>query len=235
MSTAAGGLKELHQLHIQLQDVQDELARGPRRVQASHRQVEKKQAEIDTMKEQLTQLRMAADQKSLQLKTNEGKIEELKGKLNTATSNREFDIIKTQIEADTMANSVLEDEILEAYEKVDEMKSAIAEQEKLREQAEAKEAEVRGEVAELEPTLAAKKAEIEAALKQAEATLPGTIEQIYRRLVSAHGATALAPIKNKACSACFETFRPNMLVEVNLGKFVFCKSCGRMIYNDRDD
>lgn len=234
MSTAAADLRELHQLHLQLEEVCNQLARGPKQIQARRNIVEQREQEIESLKEELTQLKMAADQKSLQMKTNEGKILDLKAKLNTATSNREFDIIKSQIEADTMANSVLEDEILEAYETVDAMQTKIAEAEAARDEAVAEENRVSAEVAEREPGLKAEREKLEAALKTAESTLPTTVRQAYDRLVRSHGATALAPVENKACTVCFSTYSPNLLVELNMGKYVFCRSCGRLAYLPED-
>ena len=125
MSSHTSTLKGLHQLHQQLQDAHQELDRGPRRIEAHLRIVKTRRDNADSCKTSLTELRMAADHKSLQLKTNEVKITELRGKLNAAASNREFDIIKSQIEADTMANSVLEDEILEFYDRLDQSQQSL--------------------------------------------------------------------------------------------------------------
>ena len=52
---------------------------------------------------------------------------DLRAKLNACTSNKEYDILRGQIEADEVANSVLEDEILELLEKVDQTQREIAE------------------------------------------------------------------------------------------------------------
>ena len=83
-------------------------------------QVAKVQAELKASK-------VALDQKQLQLKSGEGKIGELKVKLNQANTNREYQALRDQIAADEMANSVLADEILEAMEKLDQQKAAIPE------------------------------------------------------------------------------------------------------------
>ena len=82
-----------------------------------------------TLKQKLKDQRGASDRKSLDLKTNEAKIADLQTKLNTSTNNREYDIIRGQIDADSSANSVLEDEILESLEKVDLCQTDIREQE----------------------------------------------------------------------------------------------------------
>lgn len=230
MSAAAAGLKRLHELHIRLQELQQQLEHGPRQVKARQQILAKKQAEIDAFKAELKQTRMVADQKNLQLKTNENKIADLRVKLNQASSNREFDIIRSQIDADTMANSVLEDEILEVLEKVDQIQQKIA---KVEAEAALAAAEVRRYADEVEstvPRVRSQAAEIETSLREAEKILPSTTIEMYRRLVQAHGAGALSSVEGKSCTTCNEILSPNLLVELNTGKFIFCRSCGRLLY-----
>jgi predicted nucleic acid-binding Zn-ribbon protein len=230
MSTTASGLKALHQIHIQLRQVREQLDRGPKQIRARRQHAERKQAELETLRGELKKLRMAADQKGLQLKTNEAKIFDLRMKLNAASSNREFDIMKSQIEADTMANSVLEDEILEALDKVDGMQGKIAAAEQELAKAQAEEKRMIQEIEASEPQLRRESAELEHSLKHSESDLPGAILEKYRRLVQAHGADALAAVENKACTACYAILSPNDAVEINTGKAHFCKSCGRLLY-----
>src|ERR1043165_7561921 len=111
MASNSSGLKEIHDLRLRLQAVIGEIEKGPRQIAARQQLVDKKKAELEARRTKLKQLRMAADQKNLQLKTNESKIYDLQGKMNAVTNNREFDALRTQIAADKMANSVLEDEI----------------------------------------------------------------------------------------------------------------------------
>ena len=230
MSLAANELKELHQLHIQLASVQEKMERGPRQVRAREQFAEKKQAELQEQQNKLKQLKMAADQKGLQLKSKEAKIAELRTKLNQAASNREYDIIRSQIEADTMANSVLEDEILEALEKVDHVQIAVKKVEAELAAAKAEAQRIAQEVAAAEPGLRASAEQLQAALKDAETRLPATILEVYRRLVQAHGATSLAAVQNNACTACHSILAPQEQVNVKTDKTVFCRSCGRLLY-----
>jgi predicted nucleic acid-binding Zn-ribbon protein len=230
MNSVMGSLKELHQIHIQPQDVQEQIARGPRQANARAAFTAKKQAEADAAKDALKKAKMTADQKALQLKTNEAKIADLKGKLNMASSNRVFDIIRSQIDADTMANSVLEDEILEALETVDRMQVAAGKAQQEVDQAKLEQDRITKEVAAADPKLQQTAEELSAHLKAAESHLPGTILEVYRRLVQAHGASALASVENKACTACFAILSSNSLIELNTGKTHFCRSCGRLLY-----
>ncbi|HXY33942.1 MAG TPA: hypothetical protein VEI07_06915 [Planctomycetaceae bacterium] len=235
MSAATAGLKRLHELHIRLQDINKQLEHGPRQVKARQQILAKKQAEIDALKAELKQTRMLADQKNLQLKTNETKIDQLRGKLNQAQSNREFDVIRSQIDADTMANSVLEDEILEVLEKVDQQQHKIKQAEDEIAQTAADLRRVAQEVESGAPKLRGQAIELQSALSDAEKILPQTAITTYRRLVQAHGAGALATVENNACTACFELLSANYLVELNTGKFLFCRSCGRLLYRPEGD
>ena len=231
MSTAASGLRDLHQLRMKLHDVQQKLSKGPKQIRAHERIVAQKQEAVEEKQQQLKKLKMAADEKVLQLKTNEGKINELNAKLNVANSNREFDIIKSQIDADTMANSVLEDEILEALDKVDQTQSTREALEEEGRTAKAKTQQISEDVAATKSGLEAECSELEAAVKVAETDLPGSVAVAYRRLVQAYGVDALTPVENKACTACYAILSPNSVVELNTGKIVFCPSCGRLLYN----
>lgn len=230
MNSAAAGLKSLHEIHIKLQELHQKLEHGPRQIKARQQIVARKRAEAESFKGELKQARMLADQKNLQLKTNESKIDQLKSKLNQATSNREFDIIRAQIDADVMANSVLEDEILEVLEKIDQIQQKVKRAEDEAESASAEVRRVAQDVESAAPQLRSHVTELEAELREAEKILPGQAIEQYRRLVQAHGANALASVENNACTSCFEILTTNSLVSLNTGKFLFCRSCGRLLY-----
>ena len=112
-------LRTLHRIHRQLEDLDERLAAGPRRVSARASMLQAAEAARAAAQDDLTKARMTADQKQLQLKTSEGKIRDLEGKLNACKTNREYQLLGEQIAADRMALKVLEDEILEALERVD--------------------------------------------------------------------------------------------------------------------
>ena len=230
MSDLTTGLRELHRIHAEIQRVRSELERGPRQTRAKKRLVENKSSEIDELRQRLTQTRKSADEKSLQLKSHEAKIHGLQVKLNQATSNREFDAIKGQMDADRMANSVLEDEILEALEKVDALKAGIEAAEKEKADLDAEANRFAAQVAATEGDLKAELARLEASLASAEKIIPAGLMTDYRRLVQGHGASALAPIENKACSSCMTIVTTQQSIDLRSGRFTFCRSCGRMLY-----
>lgn len=229
MASNGAGLKEIHRLRLQLEEVTNEIERGPRQTSVRQQALDKKKAELEARKARLKQLKVAADQKNLQLKTNEGKIHDLQGKLNAAASNREFDALKTQIAADTMANSVLEDEILEALEGCDTVQREIKDFEVEIAGIDVELAKFAGSISQREPELKAKAAEISALLTEAEKSIPADISSQYRRLVQSYGAHALSPVHGTACGECYVGQRQQTIVELRAGKCIFC-TCGRLMY-----
>src|SRR4029079_18114406 len=130
--------------------------------------IQQKQADLEGQKQKHKALRMHADQKSLQLKSNEAKIRDLRVKRNQAASNREFDIIRAQMEADTVANSVLEDEILDSLEKVDASQIAAHKLEEELAAAKADESRFAAETTAAQPGLKARLVELQATLTASE-------------------------------------------------------------------
>ncbi|MGH7199984.1 MAG: zinc ribbon domain-containing protein, partial [Planctomycetaceae bacterium] len=235
MSTDAGGLKRLHELHLRLEEVQRQLDRGPKQIAARERAIAQKQEELRARQEQLKSLKLTAQQKSSQHAGNEAKLAELRSKLNAAASNREYDIIRSHVEADSMANSVLEDEILEVLEKIDQLQQAIKQTEAACAAAREDAERVRTDVAIHEPDRRAQAEQLQSQLHAAQRTLPDQVVPAYRRLVQAHGASALAGVENRACTSCFAIVPSQQLIEINMGKIVFCRSCGRLLYKSDED
>ena len=238
MPAARNGVTELHSLYSKLRTVQNQLQSAPRQMKARQQITAAKQAEIDATKEKIKKLKLSADQSNLQVKTNEAKVLGLKVKLNQAASNREFDALRSQVEADEMANSVLEDEILAAYEKLDRLKEELTQFEAELITLKAAETKLAQELAAAEAGLKAKAGEYERFIKDAESVIPGEIELAYRRMVQAQGPDAFTEVEGNQCQNCFVTLPPQTLVELKSGKIMFCKSCSKLMHlaarEDRD-
>ena len=80
MSTTAEALRELHRIHRQRSDLKDRLARCPRQLAAVERRVVERDSELNEAKDVNQRARIAADEKQLQLRQREARIEELRGK-----------------------------------------------------------------------------------------------------------------------------------------------------------
>lgn len=224
-------LASLHRLHLDLGSVNEELARGPRQLKVRQQKVSATQDEVGRLKEELKQTRAAADRKALDLKAREAKLADLRGKLNACSSNREYEVLRGQIEADEVANSVLEDEILELLEKVDGFQRAIVDTEAKVKQLQAECQTFQQQIEQAAVGLQARATELTGQIRGAEPALAGDNLARYRRVIEAHGADGLAGVDKKGvCAQCFVTLTPQSQVLVKIGQVMFCPNCGRLLY-----
>ena len=223
-------LRTLHRIHRQLGDLKERLAHGPRVVLA-------RQANVQRLDELLTQTRAAAkatrvtaDEKQLQLKAGEEKVQKYQRQLNEAKSNTEYQALQDQVRASNMTNSVLEDEILEAMEKVDQLKVQVERAEADLATARVEADQTAREVQRQEPLIRADLQRLEAELKECEGALPADFLEAYHRLVRHRGEDAMAPLEGEFCGGCNQHVPLNMVSQVMLSKPIFCKACGRLLY-----
>jgi hypothetical protein len=234
MTALAASLRELHRIHQQLSDLRDRLRRGPQQVQARSGNVARLDQALADGQAELKAGRVTVDQKQLLLKTSEGKIDDLKVKLNSASNNREYQALKEQIAATEMAASVLADEILEALEQVDEFQKKIVE-------AQGNLAKGKEELARTSQVVSAKEAELnsevarlDAELREAESALPADARDAYQRMVKSKGSDCMARVEGDSCGGCFQQLTPNTQNSLQLGQMIFCGSCGRLLYLPED-
>ena len=224
-------LRRLHSLHLQLGEMESQLQRGPRQIKAGEAIVAQCEEAVERARQDVKDATMACDDKQLQLKSREDRIEELKAKLNSASSNREFDLLKEQIAADKQANSVQSDEILEGLERIDQLHEAVAVAEK---ELDAKNSEHEKRVSDIESRMKVAQSDLEqirAELEKSESQIPASVKSEYRRLTESRGDEALAPIEDDSCGGCNQTLTTQMIDRVRLGFLTDCPACSAWLYN----
>ncbi|MCP4192856.1 MAG: phospholipase [Planctomycetaceae bacterium] len=234
MSVSATALRELHRILRQLSDLRSRLAGGPRQVRIGEVNVEQLEAGVTAAKETVTKTRMSADRKELQLKEREGRITDVKTKLNSCSSNREYQAFVEQIAADEQANSVLSDEILELFDKVSEHQEKVTKATSALEKGQNELNAIRNRVDSERESLEMDLARLTKELDAAEAQLPSDLKLDYQRIVKKRGAEGLAPLDGQCCGGCFTTITTQTLNELMLTHAVFCKSCGCLMYLPED-
>jgi len=223
-------LRTLHRIHKQLTDLKDRRERGPRQIRAHEAGVKHCEEELARLREELKELRKTVDQKQLQMKTNEQKIKDLGTKLNMAATNKEYQILKDQIAADKMANSVLEDETIEMMDQVDAFVPRIAEAEKVLKTTQDNLAVARDEVQQQSAAIQADIDRLEGELNRNESELPEEIRDTYDRMTRSKGEDALAEVVDGACSGCCQQVPINVQANIRMSQVSFCRSCGRLLY-----
>ena len=234
MTIDAETLRTIHRLHIQLSDLRGRLEKGPKQVRAGEARVQRLNSDLDAAKEVYKRTRMTIDDKELSLKSRENNILDVRARLNSCSSNKEYQAFIEQIAADEQANSVLSDEIIELLDKSSTDEGAVQEAEKEVAAGKAELDKTKQRVADEKGQLESEVARIEGELAGAEEALPAEVRDEYQRAVRAHGEDALAPIEDECCGGCFQRITPQMIAELAMSMVVFCKTCGRLLYIPED-
>ena len=223
-------VRNLHQHLVQIADMKTQIERGPRQVKAAILQVETAKDSLQKCKESIKQKKMDADRKQLQLREREAKIHDWEGKMNVAKNNREFQAIKEQIAADTQANSVLSDEILEILEEIDSLQiNSKGFDEKLK-LIEAEKAKTESNVAQKLGVLNQELERVEGSLAVLEKQLTPEFLVQYKRLVSNRSEDSMAPLDDVSCGGCYTSLPPKILDSLRKEQAISCPSCGRLLY-----
>ena len=227
-------LRTLHRIHKQLSDLKDRRERGPRQIHAYEVGVKQREEELAKVRDEQKTARKNIDQKQLQMKSNEQKIKDIGTKLNMAATNKEYQILKDQIAADTMANSVLEDEILEMMEQLDGFGPRIAEADRILKSTQEKLAAAHAEVKQQASLIQGDIDRLEGDLVRYESELPDGIRVDYLRRARNKGEDALAEVVDGACGGCFQQVQVNVQSNIRMSLPSFCRSCGRLLYIAED-
>ena len=222
-------LRELHRIHRQLTDLRERLDRGPKQVRARQANLATQEAALAKIKTDIKTAKMTSDRKNLDLKTGEAKIRDLETKLNTASSNKEYQALRDQIAAAKMAGSVLSDEILEGMEQVDQLEVTANEAQQKVAAAKEELAKIEQQVRASADSLQADVVRLEGELKAAENLLPADFRADYERIVRSKGEDALAQVEDGSCSGCCQPIRANQQNDLRMDRAVFC-ACGRLLY-----
>jgi hypothetical protein len=230
MTVTASLIQRLHRINRQKADLHSQLERGPKAVAAAGVKLKSAEDQLQAVRDGLKRSKVEADSKQLQMKERENKIVELNGKLNAAKENREYQALKDQIAADTQANVVLSDEILEILESIDQQELDVkASQENL--------AQVAKEVEEVTQRIADKRVKLESDLERVEGELAETEKELsgdflreYKRMVGAKGEDGMAELEGKSCGGCYQSLTPQLLDRTKIGQPIICPACGRLLY-----
>lgn len=230
MEVSQAILKELHSLHQQMATLQARKDRGPKQIAAHDANVTRLEAALEEAQQKVKQTKMAIDQKQLDLKASENRINEWRVKLNTCGTNKEYQTLLEQIAAADMANSVLEDEILEGLERIEQLEMAARDADKALEAGRSERENVKHRVTEELAVVDADLERLRERLAAEEAKIPPTLLSDYQRVVNAKGADALSPVEDGVCTGCGQRITLNALNELSMGRTSFCKACGRLLY-----
>lgn len=233
MPATAENLRDLHDLHRRAKALRDRLTSNPKTLAARQAALAARRTSRDEAHKALQDTRAKVRNREVQLQGQQTRTDDLKVKLNQVKKNDEYKAIQNQIAHDQATIAQTEDEILEAYTRIDtqaaELATLDAEVQRLTSDVESFRTQIESQAGQFQTQLE----DLEAAIVEAEGIIPLEQRDQYRRNVKQRGADAFAAVSldDRACSGCFVSVTPQMVNElITCSSLIFCKTCGRILY-----
>lgn len=231
-------LKYLLQLQeIDLRIKEQELAQEefPAQVEKLNQQITETSEALEKVKSTLSQAE--EDKKSWEEqveKAQEG-LERSQERLNSITTNREYDAVHAEIEAQKNIINSAEQRRNNLSAEIERLQTAVTEHETELEQATT---ENTPQIKELKEKIGAIDSNIADILKERDVVTPNLPKNVLRQydLIRSKRKTgrAISTIKpNRTCSVCFKVLEPQLFNEIKRGtKVQLCQSCGSIMIWD---
>jgi len=229
-------LEHIHLIQTRLDDLNSRLRRGPVLLKTQEGNIQKFTEKLEQLREEHRSLLAETKRKEQEVAAHDQAIAKRKQQLQEAKTNKDYQALQLQIQADEAARGVLDDVALESMEKAEKFAQNFppveAEVKKAHELHETTKKKFLAE----KPHIESEIADYNGQLQIEEVKLPKEFRDVYDRLVrSVGGANALAVVENqKYCGGCNHQIPVNSLAHILAKKPVTCSSCARLLYVPTD-
>ena len=230
MPGPAAILRELHRLHRHAEDLRSQINRGPQTIKAHQDKTAKQEELLQQAQESIKKLKISLHEKEVTLKSQHQVIAKHEKQLNEASSRKEYDTLRVEIESDKKVCSKIEDGILEVMSEIETRAAQIAEYEKAVHKAKEDTARIISDIQTRRNEFTDRLNEALKSIHEVQASLPDDVRALYDRLVAAKGESAMASVVGRTCSACYTEITAQSQNDLLQERLVFCKNCGRILY-----
>jgi len=205
----------------------------PEEVKAIEAAFEAKKAHLAELEAKSLDLQKQRKDKELELASKDEAIKKLQGQLYGLKTNKEYQTMLQQIQDAKADSSVIEDKVLELFDRSDQIKKET-ENEKARLKEEeavflAEKKKIDDRVKAIDERLAALGAQREQCLQDVD---PKILSQ-YERILANRDGLAIVTVKGNSCGGCNMFVPPQVINLIKMYEHIItCEMCNRILYID---
>jgi len=202
-------------------------------VQREEQKLHAVQRDLEMVNKERLEKHKHADAAQLKIEEAEERNRRLQVELNTASNQREYDVLRRSMASNSADIDKWEDEVLEALQHADELsrrkeelETRIAETTERLEQI-TREVEQQGEQYERDL------AQLQGQQDEVRQQIEPTALRAYERIAQHHAGDAIATVRDRTCQGCHTLVTKQTENRLMRGsEIVYCASCGRMLVMD---
>ena len=235
LKSQLGSLIKLQTVDSEAYSLRAEKAIKPEEIKAAEAVFEAKKASLAELDKKLLELQKQRKEKELELGSKEEATKKLQGQLYGLKTNKEYQTMLQQIQDAKADASVIEDKILELFDKADAIKIE-ADREKLKLKDDEKvfleeKKKVNDRIKEIDDRLA----QLEVQRKQALQDVDPKILTQYERILASRDGLAIVIVKGNSCGGCNMFVPPQVINLIKMyAHIITCEMCNRILYIDEN-
>jgi predicted nucleic acid-binding Zn-ribbon protein len=224
---------------LQLQDLDQEIARAQARVEqfsprlaelrassmTIERELEQTRSKLEELRTQARKLELGAENKREKLRLYQERVEKARNIRDEAATRTEMDLIRRAVEAEVAESQDTNDQVRRHDMRVDELEKTVA---KAREEIRPQEEQIQSEHTEAEQALRI----LQDKRGNHVLHMDKAAVRLYERVRAGKRKTALAPLTaDGACGICYNVLPMQEQSEIRQGKELRrCEACGVILY-----
>ncbi|MCX5695317.1 MAG: C4-type zinc ribbon domain-containing protein [Candidatus Omnitrophica bacterium] len=233
LKSQLSSLIKLQAVDSQIYSLRSEKASKPEEIKVMELSFEAKKASLAELDKKSTDLQKQRKERELELGSKDEAMKKLQSQLYSLKTNKEYQTMLQQIQDAKADASVIEDKILELFDKTDALKVELEkEKQKLKEEEQiflTKKKQVDDRVKEIDERLSA----LEAQRKQALQDIDAKILSQYERILANRDGLAIVIVKGNSCGGCNMFVPPQVINLIKMYEHIItCEMCNRILYID---
>jgi len=240
MGATLDALHRLQAIENQLRSARGRIEAKKRQAKARGRRVATLEKQVAETRHQITKDQADADRFELERQTHEAHINKLREALNQAKTNKEYAAVLTQLNTDKSDAMKLEDQVLSALSKVDELKKQVTELEATKQKEEQQATELKKASDAIEQELDHQIRDLENQRTEATQNIPPQTLATFERACVKHDGEAMAMIERThpkraeyVCTGCHMSVTLETISALQSRDDIWqCQNCSRILYLD---
>ena len=194
-------------------------------------EMEAEKARLNELEAAFKKLQLRQKEKEGELAQKEQNIKKFEGQLAQVKTNKEYSAIQQEIGALKADNSLLEEDILKAFDEVETAEKDVKqERERLKEVEKAYQLK-ENELNQTEKAMIQKAEEMRNLRKEMIQQVAPDVRSLYDLIVQKKHGLALVKVEGETCGACQLQLRPQLINEIRMAQaLIICENCSRILY-----
>jgi len=233
LKSQISNLIRLQTIDSEIYALNQEKEAKPQEIKELEAAFQEKKLSLATLEKASLDLQRQRKDRELELSTKEEEAKKLQSQLYSLKTNKEYQTMLQQIQGTKADASVIEDKILELFERSDKVKNDLEkENQRLKEEekvflAQKKKAEDR--MREIDDRLA----QLDAQRKQVIPDIEPKILSQYERILQNRDGLGIVSVKHNSCMGCNMFVPPQVINLIKMyERIITCEICNRILYTD---